>query len=186
MTDTYTVIGSGWGAYPSWFTFWVVIATVVGLPVWYIAASTITLREAPLDRPNRVANLYGYTICLIAILMGLASLNGLLGTAFERANPLQAEGGPFGVELLTFDAFKAQRAVAPSFARDTPALPDTASEATLRLQYDALVAARIADIRYRTTKDLVTQGIFLAIALVLFRFHWRWVRRLSDGSPAVG
>ncbi|HTO72822.1 MAG TPA: hypothetical protein VMJ30_03335 [Gemmatimonadales bacterium] len=157
---------------------------VVLLILWLLVAGTLTLREPAVEKPNRVAQLYGYTVCLIALILGLMSVSGLMDAAFERANPLQGGDYPFGASLTSFDAFKARHGDADPFERRENAAPDTASEATLRIRFDALVAERLARVQYQTSRELVTKTILLLLSLGLFAFHWRWVRRLSiDEAP---
>jgi len=130
-----------------------------------------------MDKPNRTAQLYGYTVCLVALIVGLISLTAILNALFERANPLQADR--YGGALSSFEAYKATRPTGDGTRADT------VPEATLRQRYDALIADRIVTTRYRTGKTLMTQGILLLVAIGLFGFHWRWVRRLN-GSAGGG
>ena len=130
------------------------------------------------DKPNRIAQIYGYTVCLVAIIVVLISVTGIVNAIFERANPLQA--GRFGGAVLTsFDAYQAtgSREATPSDPNQA-ARRDTIPTAVLRQRYDALVADRIATTRYQTGKTLTTSGILLLVAIGLFVFHWRWARRL--------
>jgi len=138
-----------------------------------------------MEKPNRVAQVYGYTVCLIALVISLVTISALLNAAFERATPLQAGFG-FGATLTSFDAYVAtlQRDRGVS-SQPGVALPDTTSEVTLRRRYDALVADQRASSRYRTGKTFVTNGVLLLLALGLFGFHWRWVRRLNGVTPAA-
>jgi len=71
------------------------------------------------------------------------------------------------------------------YDRGESAKPDTASEATLRARYEALAKDRVAATRYRTSKSITMGVIFLAIALVLFVTHWRWVRGLNGAQRSA-
>jgi hypothetical protein len=71
------------------------------------------------------------------------------------------------------------------FARESAARPDTSSEVTLHKLYDVLVQDRLAAVQYRTTKSLTTETIVLVISVLLFAFHWRWVRRLNGTTLAA-
>jgi hypothetical protein len=116
---------------------------------------------------SRMAQIYGYTICLIAVIVGLISLTAILNAVVDRSNPIQADGyGPY--TLASFDAYKA------TSARDS--LP----EADQRRRYDALVTERIATTNYRTMKTFVVSGVLLLVAITLFVTHWRWMRRLNS------
>jgi hypothetical protein len=114
-----------------------------------------------------MAQIYGYTICLIAVIVGLLSLTAILNAVVDRSNPIQADGyGPY--TLASFDAYKATSA------------RDSLSEADHRRRYDALVTERIATTNYRTMKAFVVSGVLLLVAITLFVTHWRWMRRLNS------
>ena len=163
----------------------VVLILIIGL-AWLTVAATVALKGDSVEQPNRVAQLYGYTVCLISLVVALITTNSLINAAIDRANPLQSEY-PFGASFTSFEAYKAtqqrERAVMP---RPNASGADTASETTLRTRYDALVADRVAAIGYRTTKTFVSSGILLALAVLLFLSHWRWVRHLTKPSRVAG
>ena len=144
---------------------------------------TVPTALAP-DRPSRVQQLYGYAVCLIAIVTLLVSINGLVNAAFERADPLRA-GNRYGVEgsLTSFEAFRAtQRPEAgPGAPQAQPAAaaPDAPSEAELRARYEALRADQIAQVRFQATRSIVSSLLLIVLALGLFVWHWRWLRRLD-------
>ncbi len=135
-----------------------------------------------MEKPGRVRQWYGYTVCLIAVITGLISVAGALNNAFDLSNPLAAERG-FDVSLTSFEAYKVtrDRRLPPS---DQRATLDTASETTLRTRYEALRADRITQRRFEAWKGLVTDIILLVIAAALFVTHWRWLRRLPEPDSA--
>jgi hypothetical protein len=131
-----------------------------------------------MDKPNRVRQLYGYTVCLIAVVAGLISTITALNNAFDLSNPLVADR--FGGENLgSFEAYKATRG-GPAWRTDAKAQPDTVSDATLRARYEALRADRIDRNTFQARKQLVTSLVVLLSAIVLFVAHWRWLRRVPD------
>jgi hypothetical protein len=116
---------------------------------------------------SRIPQIYGYTICLIAVIVGLMSLSSILDAVVDRANPMQADGyGPY--TLASFDAYKATSG------------RDSLSEADHRRRYDALVSERVATTRFRTMKTFLSSGVLLLVAITLFVTHWRWMRRLNS------
>ena len=149
---------------------------------WLFMAAVLVFRGNGVDKPNRMAQFYGYSVCLIALIVALVSATSILDAAFDRANPLQSEDG-FGASLVSFESYQATyRREQAMFDRNGTARPDTVSEATQRRQYDAMVRDRLATTRYRTTKSLVTGTLLLLISGGLFLFHWRWVRRLEKAA----
>jgi hypothetical protein len=166
------------GDSPRWFLSFGVPLFLL-MAVWFIVALVVGQKGEDVDRPNRMAHLYGYTVCLISLVIALVCLSSVLNGFFDRANPLQSESS-YGISLTSFESYKATyRREQPVFDRAEAAKPDTMSDATLRTRYDALVRDRIASTRYRTAKSLTIGIIFLIISIVLFVTHWRWVRRLN-------
>ncbi len=162
---------------------WVLPLLLIGA-VW-LAVAVIVHKGGDVDRPNRMAHLYGYTVCLIGLVIALITLSSILNAVFDRANPLQSER-PFGASLTSFESYKATyRREQAVFDRAEGAKPDTLSDASLRARYDALVRDRIASIRYRTGKSIMIGLVFLVLSAVLFFTHWRWVRRLNGSQRAA-
>ena len=50
-----------------------------------------------MDRLNRfVAQIYGYAVCLITVIVMLISIKGIIDAAFDLSDPVRAHGGAFG------------------------------------------------------------------------------------------
>jgi hypothetical protein len=149
---------------------------------------TTFVSGAAVSRPSWIAPLYGYAVCLIAVVTLLIAVTNFVEAAFHRANPLQARGGfaPRGASLSSFEAFRATYGEErPTRAPPAPgaAAADTLSTAELRARYDALRADHLARVSFQATQDLVKHGLLIAIAIALFVSHWRWLRRRDDDVP---
>jgi hypothetical protein len=151
---------------------------------WIFMAATLVFRGDNVDKPNRMAQFYGYSVCLIAIIVGMITIASIISTAFDRAHPLESSS-MFGESLSSFDAYKASRTQRNEMEeRAGMTRPDTVSDAALHAQYNGLVQDRMAQVRYGSEKTLVTSGIMLLAAIVLFGLHWRWLRRTNGAAPA--
>ena len=129
---------------------------------------------------NRVPQLYGYSVCLVALLTALFSITSIINNVFRLSNPIYAEErwAPFGASLDSFEAYKATYQREPVYrgtSEPTPA--DTLSEAGLRRRYDALRAERIATGRFAAQRGLTSSFIMFFISVGLFIVHWRWLKR---------
>jgi hypothetical protein len=143
---------------------------------WVGTATTLALRNGDMERPSRVAQLYGYTVCLIALVTILFTLPNLIETLFRLSDPLQADS-QFGPTLSSLDAYKATYDHEP-FPRDGGATPAARpSDEDLRRQYEALRADRIAENTFEGRRSLVSQLLLLGLAFGLFYGHWHWLRR---------
>jgi hypothetical protein len=162
-----------------------IILLVLLIVLWFVIATAAALKGSDVEQPNRVAQMYGYTVCLIAVIIGITAASSILDAAFDRAHPLQSDY-PIGASLTSFEAYKATlQRERMMMGPQAPAIPDTASDPTLRARFDALVSDRTAATVYRTTKTFVTSGTMLLLAVIMFLVHWRWLRRFSN-APRAG
>jgi hypothetical protein len=164
-----------------------------------------------MDKSNRVAQVYGYVVCLVAVVTVLALTSSVINDMFAIANPLEStvSGAFFGNEpntsLTSFEAWRATQPRAPRASsvattqvptpdsvpvvpgvprRMVVHTPDTLSDAQQHARFDVLRADRISQVRYRSTQSLVSEGLVLILAIVLFIAHWRWLQRLGRSGDA--
>ena len=94
-----------------------------------------------MEKPNRVPQIYGYTVCVIAVVTFLICASVIVNNVFDLANPIQGGLG-FESSLSSFEAYKAtyqrdQRGVVVGGAA-SEVRADTATEATLRKRYSSV------------------------------------------------
>ena len=154
---------------------------------------------------NRAAQVYGYAVCFITVIVMLISVKQVIDAAFDLGNPIRAENGGFGRmgrTITNFDLYKAdaknQRGTRPDMAlgpapdaqpgkatpAGTKAAGDTLSDTELRRLYDAEREEVVATVRYRATRSLVGNLLLMVVAGALFAIHWRWLKR-RDAMFAV-
>jgi hypothetical protein len=150
-----------------------------------------------MDRMNsRIAQLYGYAVCFIAVVAMLFAIKQVVDAAFDLSDPIRAEGGGFGRmggPLTSFEVYKVsvRRQMAmriyngpmPVGAAPSQAPADTLSDAEMRRLYDAERETAIGNVRFRSTRSLVGNLLLILLAGVLFGIHWRWLMR-RDALPA--
>jgi len=131
-----------------------------------------------MEKPNRIRQIYGYTVCLIAVVTSLICIGGAVSNAIDLTNPLLAAGG-YDDSLSSFDAWMATHQKFTPATGDVAAR-DTASVETQRARFEALRTSRISHQVFRARKGLIGQLLLLIIAVGLFATHWRWMRRLQS------
>lgn len=162
----------------------IVLLLLLVVVLWFVLATVAALKGSGQSPRGSVPQMYGYTICLIAVIMGLTCLSSILDAAFQRTYPLQNEYA-YNASLKSFEAYMATYQRDRMFGPQGEVQPDTASEATLRRRYDALVEERLDATTYRTTKAFITSGFLLVVSAALFLLHWRWVRRVEAPTSSV-
>lgn len=179
---------------PFAFVF-VIILAVILVAAWVILAGSRFIQGGIVERPERVPQLYGYTVCLVALLWGATSLVSLVQNVQSLSAPeLRHSSMSFDIEpsVTSFEAFRATYDRARRFASaDGTAKLDSVPEAELRRRYEGLRADRIQRNTIEARQEIVRNVISILIAAALFVFHWRWLRRrvgaplpASPASPA--
>jgi hypothetical protein len=55
---------------PSSFGAAAMILLILLVVLWFIIATAAALKGDAVEPPNRVAQMYGYTVCLVAVILG--------------------------------------------------------------------------------------------------------------------
>lgn len=116
-----------------------------------------------MPRPGLIGSIYGYLVCLLAIVVFIHGAVFLVSSVFSIASP-----GPH---------FGSRAAIA---SRMMPM--DPAALAPHGRQPFRQIVIRSADEggRLAGLRGLVISLVLLAIAVFLFRWHWRWLRDFSN------
>jgi hypothetical protein len=147
-----------------------------------------------MDRLNsRIAQVYGYAVCFITVIVMLIAIKQVVDAAFDLSDPIRAEGGGYGRmgrPLTNFELYKMEARRQPT--RNDPTIPtakappDSAtSDADLKRMYDAEREAAIGNAHFRAIRSLVGNLLLIVLAGVLFGIHWRWLRA-RDSMPVTG
>jgi hypothetical protein len=179
---SYAVSGPGPFAF-----FAVAVVAIILIASWVILAGSRFVQGGIVERPERVPQLYGYTVCLIAVVAAFASAISLVENGLALANPTYSAEDEWAdwsqPSVTSFEAFRAtyDRARELRAGPNAPA-PEPIAEPELRRRYEALRADRIDRVRIRAQRSLVTSTLTLAIAIALFAIHWRWLRRRVEAA----
>ena len=147
-----------------------------------------------MERVNsRIAQAYGYAVCLITVVVILVSIKSVVDAAIDLSDPIRAEGGGYGRTgrpLSNFEIYKMDVRREPDPRRAMP-MPvgtapvtraDTLSDVELRKLYDAEREQVIGNVKFRSTRTLVGSLLLIIVAVILFAIHWRWLRQ-RDAMP---
>ncbi len=138
-----------------------------------------------MEKQNKVAQIYGYAVCLVTVVTFLVSLSSLVDAVFSLSAPLTggARYGPVErfhgpVDLSSYEGYRMSVLRSPKGpdAADPGYVPD---DETLRKMYEATRANRVETVRFHALRDLTTRGLLIIACVVLFATHWIWMRRLA-------
>lgn len=132
-----------------------------------------------MDQPRWIPQLYGYTVCLVAVITILISVTSLVNNVFEYSAPEMShevtnEFGGRSLEGCKQRYMRTTSATRPNGPVAASAQPP-ADSVLMRLCMEERTE-RIGVVRYRAMRSLVTSSFMLLLALALFGLHWRWLR----------
>ncbi len=143
---------------------------------------------------NRIAQVYGYAVCFITVIVMLVSIKGIVDALIDLSDPIRAEGARMGRPLTNFEVYKMSvrrepgprgTVPMPATQTQTTATADTLSDADMRKMYEAEREEAIGNAKFRATRSLVGNGLLMVLAAVLFVVHWRWLKQ-RDAIPVTG
>jgi len=127
-----------------------------------------------------IAQVYGYAVCLICVIIILVSTHSIIDSAFDYANPTSSGMvGRYGEPYAVYGP--GGRIASSAVPMDGPSARDSASRAMFKSQRPA----EIASARFRALRSLVSSIVFLMIATGMFLLHWRWIRRTTSNAAAA-
>lgn len=156
------------------------IAGILLIGAWIILAGSRFVHGGVVERSDRIPQLYGYTVCLIALIWALMSVIAIVENGLSLSAPELRGASGFGWEpsVTSFEAFRttydrSREMMSPNRAEKLDTLP----EPELRRRFEALRADRIVRARFEAQRILIIKSLSLLIAAALFVFHWRWLKR---------
>ena len=139
-----------------------------------------------MPRSNRIQQIYGYLVCLIAIITLLISAGRMIDAFFDLTRP-QTAGIPTryygGPESSSYEAYRLNQLERYKNVKDSVGTIKVPSDSALRVQYDRERDDATALLHWESTKTIVTSALMIVLALILFVIHWRWLRGQSQSDP---
>ncbi len=145
-------------------------------------------------RQHRFAQVYGYAVCLVCVIVGLISGKGIIDDAFDLSRPNFAD---WQREIpATYEEFRAEqrRQVTPSpgtgmrpmvVGSDSAGGERPLSDAELRRIYESRRDDALARAKFRATKSIVGNLALFLASVLLFFGHWRWLRGVRDDAAVT-
>ena len=123
-------------------------------------------------KKTKMSQVYGYIVCIIAVITMLISLGGLITSVIDSMDPLYTWGDTN--HLSSFENFKMN--ALNSGKSDIAYNPD---DATLRTMFEDAKNHKIRKVQHETKKSIIVSSVLILISVLLFLVHWRWMRRID-------
>jgi len=126
------------------------------------------------------AQIYGYAVCLTAVITFLISVSTLVNAILDLGDPLHAGWTPpEAPSLASFENYKMD------ILRSMPAsesggqasyVPD---DETLEGMYEAAKNDKIQSSQHSSMRNVMIGGILMVVCIILFITHWRWMKKIT-------
>jgi hypothetical protein len=133
-----------------------------------------------MEKSQRItAQIYGYAICLVAVLTFIFSTISLVNSIFDLGDPIHSGFTPGGSpSLASYENYKMDVMRMSQKGNETNIAQPATDEQTLKAMYEAAKNDKIQSAKHQAKKSITISGIMIVIAFVLFFTHWRWMKRI--------
>lgn len=134
-----------------------------------------------MEKSQRItAQIYGYAICLVAVLTFIFATISLVNSIFDLGDPIHSGFTPGGSpSLASYENYKMDVMRMEQKGNETAGMQPATDEQTLKAMYEAAKNDKIQSAKHQANKSITISGIMIIIAFVLFFTHWRWMKRIG-------
>lgn len=124
------------------------------------------------------AQIYGYTVCLVAVITFLLSVTAFVNAIIDLGDPIHSGWNAVGSpSLASYENYKMDVLKSSQKTEDAAKSSYVPDEQTLRAMYEAAKNDKILSVRHSSNRSMIISGILIFICVVLFVTHWRWMQK---------
>ena len=131
------------------------------------------------EKSTRIQMIYGYAVCLVAVITFLISITSMVYSLMDLTDPINAYRtyGKDAPSLASFENYKMD--IIKSLDKEQSA---ELTDVTLQSMYDAAKQDAISKVKHDAYRSVIVNGLIIFVCIVLFMTHWSWMRKLSKRS----
>ena len=125
------------------------------------------------------AQIYGYAVCLTAVITFLISITTLVNAVLDLGDPLHAGWTPPGApSLASFENYKMDILSTIPKSEGSASASYIPDDQTLKGMFEAAKNDKIQSSRHNSIRNVMIGGILMVLSTILFITHWRWMRKI--------
>lgn len=133
-----------------------------------------------MEKTYRVQQIYGYLVCLVAVITFLISITQLVNSLIDLSDPIHAGWAPMNSpSLASYENYKMDILKSTGKADESSKAAYVPDEQTLRAMYQSAREDKIQTEKHRAFRSIIINSLLVVICIVLFITHWQWIRKLS-------
>jgi hypothetical protein len=126
------------------------------------------------------AQIYGYLICLVAVITLLITITTLVNSLFDLQDPLhsgwQQPGSP---SLASYENYKMDLLKSSQKGEGATQSAYVPDEKTMTAMFESAKADKIQSVKHGAQKSITISFLLIVICSILFVTHWRWLRKIN-------
>jgi len=131
------------------------------------------------DKTQKIQMIYGYAMCIVAVITFLICATSVVSSLMDLTDPINAYRtyGKDSPSLASFDNYKVDimKSLDPEHGL-------TLDDVTFNSMYEAAKQDAISKVKHGAFRSIIVNGLLVIITILLFLFHWFWMKRLSRKS----
>jgi hypothetical protein len=127
------------------------------------------------------AQIYGYTVCLVAVITLLITITTLVNALFDLQDPLHSGWGG-SPNLASYENYKMEILRSSPKGEGTTQSSYVPDENTMKAMYESAKADKIQSVKHNAYKSITISIILIVICSILFATHWQWMRKMSKSE----
>ncbi len=129
------------------------------------------------------AQIYGYTVCLVAVITFLIAITSVVNAIMDLDDPLHSGWNqPGSPSLASYENYKMDVLKSMPKGDDTKGASYIPDETTIKSMYESAKADKIQSVKHQAHRSMIIGGILIVICVILFVTHWRWLRKTSKAE----
>ena len=144
--------------------------------MYIIFTACLQIQLYKMKHPNRIAEIYGYLICLLCVIGFLITTGGLIQALIDKGHPFQSREATYQKEsLVSFDYYVLEKRLA--FRTDTTSNTILTDTIALRKMFEEERNNLIEKVNHRIRREIIVNSSILFLSVLLFLFHWQWLKK---------
>jgi hypothetical protein len=132
-----------------------------------------------MDKPTKIPLIYGYTVCLVAVICFLISVSDIITAISNLSDPFHADRSYSYQNLASFESYKMD--VLKYRTKET-IVPDDQS---LRTTYESLKADMIQNVSHSARRSVFMDSSLIFLCVVFFVTHWIWIKKIVQKGNSL-
>jgi hypothetical protein len=138
-----------------------------------------------MEKSNNVAKIYGYLVCLVAVITFIICIANLVNAFIDKGDPIHADRYSYGQSapnLASYETYKMDILKDTKKESDTTKISFIPDEQTMKAMYEAAKNEKIQASMHNIKKEITVNLILIVVCIVLFGIHWTWMKRLAKNT----